>query len=769
PLSYQQEQVVFFQTLAPSTNAYNSQSTIKIRGPLDLGLLARAINAITARHELLRTTYTHIEHEPVQIVHDEFLTEIPLFDLTKHSEPTKRRDELILETLQTVFDLSKLPLAKWAVLKLGDVDHDLVLVEHHIVHDGWTLSIIFRELEEFYGAFLERRDPRLTDLPVQYRDFASWQRENIEKDYFSSQLEFWRNELDGAPKSTPLPYDFARPRKQTFRGDLISIDLPERLATRMKGFSKENRFTFFEIMFSVFSILIHKLSKESDVCIGTALANREKPELASLIGMFVNVVVVRSRLDSAATFRDYVSMIKGKIVDANMNQSYPFPRLIQKLNLPRDSAINPIFQTMFSFHDSSVLDPILGEANGFIDHLHGNSSAKQDLDVVIIPRSKRSRGSDSESDERISMIWEFNSDLFKKETIQRFVDQYLHVLDACLADGGLHPQVLGTLPEKEVSKIMQFSKPVPNADLRIDELIGRNFSELADKPCVVERDKTWTYRDLNHLASTLGVELQRSIRLEEPVGIILPRGFTQIASQLAIVSAGGVFVPIDPSTPQARIELILKDAGVRLVVTLEQHRQLVPSDLKVIVPAREGAPAGANTPPLRLPVGRGQLAYLIFTSGSTGTPKGVGVQLEALYGYAARNIIDFELSSSSRTLVYNSPGFDTSLGDIWPCLAAGATLYVPSDEMRYSVSDLITFLTTNEVAFADIPTAMVEKMLKEDWPADSSLRTLLVGGEKLKSRPTPEHRFKLFNEYGPTETTISATSGRVLPLERAAT
>jgi len=762
PLSFQQEQVVFFQNLTPASNAYNSQSTIKIRGCLDHNVLSEAVNAIIARHEILRTTYTYLGREPVQIIHERFRLAIPLFDLSLAAEPLQEREELITRLLGTVFDLSRLPLAEWSLIKLSEEEHDLVLVEHHIVHDGWTLSIIFRELQEYYNAIVENRAPEMPELPVQYRDFAIWQRRNINRDYFNGQLEFWKKELNGAPRVTALPYDLLRPSKQTFCGDLICLDLPEQLSTMMKNFAKSNRFTFFEIMFSVFSLLIHKLSGQNDVCIGSALANRERPETLDLIGMFVNVVIIRSILKDPQSFTEYVRAVKSKIVNANMNQAFPFPRLVQELNWPRDAAINPIFQVMFSFHDSTVLDPVLGAANCFIDHLRGNSSAKQDLDVVVIPRQRRNREAASESDERISMMWEFNSDLFLKTTIQRFIDRYLHALEACLSNGDIEVRNLDILSQQETSKVLQFSAPVTPHRMDILGMIYENFQSRPAKECVVEDSQVYSYRDLSFQTHRIKMELgPSSQRAEEPVGILLPRGFLNIASQLAVLETERVFVPIDPTAPAGRVHTILKEAGVETVVTTPEHRGLLPPAIRSICVGPSSPPEKWAQSHLKAQKNEQCLAYIIFTSGSTGIPKGVAVQADSLFGYAARNIVDFNLTCRSRVLVYNSPGFDTSLGDIWPGLAAGATLYVPSEEVRYSVTDLIEFIAVNRITFADIPTAMAEKMLKAEWPGNYCLETLLVGGEKLKLRPTESHTFRLYNEYGPTETTVSATSGLV--------
>jgi amino acid adenylation domain-containing protein len=773
PLSFQQEQVVFLHSLAPSSHAYNSQSTIKVRGPLNIGALLDAVNAITQRHEILRTTYAHVGREPVQVVHEQYRLEVPVYDLSLSEDPLKERDELINQLLGTVFDLSQLPLARWALIKLSEDDHDIVLVEQHIVHDGWTLSIIFKELQEYYGAFLEKRVPRLSELPIQYRDFAVWQREHIDGEYFSAQLEYWKKELKGAPRTTLLPYDYPRPKKQTFRGDLIGLDIPDYLSTRLREFAQANRFTFFEIMFSVFTLLVHKLSREDDVCIGSALANREKQEVTDLIGMFVNVVIIRSILKGEQSFADYVRVIKEKIVEANMNQAYPFPKLIQKLNLPRDSAVNPLFQVMFSFHDSDVLDPLLGDANCFIDHLHGNSSAKQDLDIIVIPRNRRNRGSDSESDERILMVWEFNKDLLSRPTVQRFIEQYLHMLETCLSDGTVAVNEIGILPQKERSEILDFSAPVQAHSINILSSINGHLQTHPDKECVVEQVipggsvRTYSYQDLGRQADDIRRTIEKSgTRAEEElIGILLPRGFLQIASQLAVLASGRAFFPIDPATPKGRVQTLMKEARVSRVIVQEGQQELVPPGVTAIFACSLHTPASQavdwNSSVLEKSRHAQSLAYVIFTSGSTGTPKGVAVSTDSLYGYAARNIADFGLSSQSRVLVYNSPGFDTSLGDIWPALSAGATLFIPPEELRYSAEGLIEYINANRITFADVPTAMAERMIEKTWPHSHCLKTLLVGGEKLKNRPSESQRFRLHNEYGPTETTISATSGLV--------
>lgn len=767
PLSFQQEQIVFFQNLAPNSNVYNFQSSTKIYGSLDENALRLALNAMVARHDILRTTYSSNEHEFVQKIETKFEFAFPVMDLTAYPNRKSVRDEKISEMVKTVFDISKLPLTNWQLIKLAEKEYDLILVEHHLVHDGWSLSVVFRELEEFYNAFATGREPQLPPLGLQYRDFAVWQRKSIDSPHFNAQLQYWMNELKDASLSTRLPHDYPRPKQFRFQGDSFLVDVPGALASKIKRFAKENRLTNFDVMFSIFSLLIHNLSQDQDICVGSALANREQKEIAGVVGMFVNAVVIRSQLDRSNSFIDFARSTRNKIMNATMNQSYPFPKLVQKLNIPRDSGTNPIFQTMFSFHDSNVVDPVFGEASGYIDQLHSNGSSRQDLDVVVLPRDRRNKGQGFEADERFTMKWEYDTALFKRTTVQRIIDEYMHLLDACLKEPELTLQKVESLSETVKSKIFRFAGSAREPEANSIGQIFENFQKRRESPCVVEGDTVYTYADIGFQVSKIAAELSSSsLGLpEERVGIIVPRGNLQIAAQVATLGCNKVFVPMDPSLPEGRILEILKIAGIRTVIA-SNLKAALPASVRVINVAPVHAPRGwtwTEKAPASL---RHQLAYILFTSGSTGTPKGVAVELHSLNGYVHRTIESFGLASDSRTTVYNSPGFDVSLSDVWPPLVAGATLYVPTDEMRYSAEKLVEFFHENEITHTEIPTAVVEEIFKMNWPVGSSLKTMLVGGEKLKQWPTERHTFKLYNEYGPTETTISSTSGLVSSIDR---
>jgi amino acid adenylation domain-containing protein len=767
PLSVQQEQVWFLQKLSPGSISYQSQTTLRVLGGLDLAVLERALTEITRRHELLRTTYEEIDGRPWQRVLPVTPVRVPLIDLSglPGDERERQREEAVRQELRRPISLFELPLARWSAIRLAPDEYELVLAEHHIVHDGASFSVLMRELHALYNAYLRGEESPLPELPVQYADFAAWQRAALDSPAMKAQLAFWRERLAGAPEELPLLTDHPRPRVQSFNGDLLRLELPPSLPGALRTFCQQEGVTLFNTLFAAFATLLHRYTGERDLCIGSAFAARAGVRnVENLIGMFVNAAVLRCDVSGAPSFRELVRQVREVTAAAAENQTYPFLKLVEALGVKRDPSRNPLVQAMFSFHDSAVLSPQLGGAACTIFE-RGNGSSKVDLDVVAIPHAGRYLGDPSRGDGRISLLWEYNRDLFDRSTMERMSAHFLRLLEAAVASPGTPVPRLPMLTDSERHALLaerngqaatRSGPPVPQQVLE---------QALRTPSAVAVRDEAGplTYAELVRRATLLAELLrQQGAGADSIVGVCVPRGAELVTAELGVMLAGAAFLPLDPEHPAERLALILADAGARQVVTTCALSERLPGTLQRVCIEDFRAP---GTPRGSLPTGMrpDQLAYVMYTSGSTGRPKGVMVEHGSLAHFVGWHRRAFGLDANSRTTLFYSPAFDPSAAEIWPALVAGATLHVPGQDVRLSPERLQAWLLSERITFTDLPTALAERLLALPWPAPCELRTVLAGGDRLHARPSPGLPWRLFNQYGPTETTVTATSSEVLP------
>ncbi|MFP2924079.1 amino acid adenylation domain-containing protein [Pyxidicoccus sp. 3LG] len=765
PLSVQQEQVWFLQKLSPESISYQSQTTLRVLGGLDLAVLERALTEITRRHELLRTTYEEVDGRPWQRVLPVTPVRVPLLDLSGVSgdERERRREEAIREELRRPISLFELPLARWSAIRLSLDEHELVLVEHHVVHDGASFSVLMRELDALYNAYLRGDASPLPELPVQYRDFAAWQRASLDAPAMKAQLAFWRERLADAPEVLPLRTDHPRPRMQSFNGDLLRLELPPSLPGALRTFCQQEGVTLFNTLFAAFATLLHRYTGERDLCIGSAFAARAGVRnVENLIGMFVNAVVLRCDVSGAPSFRELVRQVRDLTAAAAEHQTYPFLKLIEALGVKRDPGRNPLVQAMFSFHDSAVPSPQLGGAPCTIFE-RGNGSSKVDLDVVAIPHAGRYLGDPARGDARISLLWEYNRDLFDRATMERMSSHFLRLLEAAVASPSTP---VSRLPMLSVAERRAFlvERSGPASEPPVHHQVLAQALRTPDVAAVRDEAGALTYSELVRRATLLAEHLRQQGADEESiVGICVPRGADLVTAELGVMLAGAAFLPLDPEHPAERLALILADAGVRHVVTTGASFARLPSTLERVRIEdfrAPGTPRGHLSPSVR----PGQLAYVIYTSGSTGRPKGVMVEHRSLAHLVGWHRRAFGLDAESRTTHLYSPAFDPSVAEMWPALTAGATLHVPGQDVRLSPERLLAWLISERITFTDLPTALAERLLALPWPVSCELHTVLAGGDRLHTRPAPGLPWRLFNQYGPTETTVTATSGEVLPV-----
>ncbi|MFC3452160.1 amino acid adenylation domain-containing protein [Amycolatopsis speibonae] len=760
PLSLPQERIWFFEQLSPGNLAYNFQATVSLQGKVDVDALRATLDEIVRRHEVLRTAFVPIDGVGHQRPVDGVKAPLKVLDV-----PAAEADTVVAAELRQPFDLANPPLARWVLLRHENDQNTFLHVEHHFVHDGWSLSVFLSEMRALYPAFAAGKPSPLPELGIQYADYAYWQRDFMRGDVLRAHVDHWTERLAGAPDTLELPADRPRPAVMTFRGRAPRIRIPSELARALRAFSRENRVSLFSTMYAGFAALVYRYTGQRDMLVGTGAANRNVPELEPLLGMLVNTLVLRTNVSGDQRFSELLEQVRQTVAETLAWSDTPVDAVIDAIDPVRDTSRTPLFQVMFSFHDSAVPDIDFGGLTGRVTE-RSNLTAKSDLNVIVIPRAEQRIGrASSAEDDDLTMIWEHSSDLFDEATMTRMITHYLTLLADAVSAPDTRVGALRLLPAEEADQLERWTHgPATAGTEPVTELIERQARSRPDAVAVSWPNGQLTYGDLWRRAGGLADKLQEAgITAEEPVAVCADRSVELVVGELAVLLAGGCYLPVDPGYPAERISFMLQDAGVRKVLATPEMRLRLPTptsdfrvfDLGALVRDGQVDPGDPVTPE--------RLAYLIYTSGSTGRPKGVALSHRGLANLVAWHIAEYELSPADRTTLFASPGFDASTWEIWPTLAAGATLCVVPPDFRSAPTELVRWLSDEGITSAFLPTPIAAAVLDEPWPAETALRALLTGGDALPSAPPEGLPFRLFNHYGPTENTVVATAGLVAP------
>nr|QEO74167.1 AMP-dependent synthetase and ligase [uncultured bacterium] len=769
PLSFQQEQVWFHTKLAPESIAYQTQTTIRVVGPFDVDVFERAVTEVVKRHEILRTVYREVDGQPEQVVLPPQPAPVTRVDLTT-LPPDRIRDELDVLTrkeLRTPFDLSRLPLMRWTAVSLGPEEHELVLVEHHMVHDGWSFALLMRELTALYDAFDRGEESPLEDLPLQYRHYARWEREAIDSEAMLARRATWAETLQGITRSPELPPDRKRQEFQRFVGETIRSDLPPGLPASLRDYCREERATPFAVMFATFALVVSRYTGETDVAVSSAFANRNVAQTEQLIGMFVNPVLLRCDLEGVPTFRDLTRRVHEVVLSAAQNQEFPFNEVVRMLNPVRDATRNPLVGLMFSFNDAPLPQVEFGGASGTVFEAT-NGSAKTDLNVVVMPRAQRRMGVTDRIDDRITLLWEFNSDLFDTTTIENLVSHYENLLEAGTAD-----------PARPLSELDLMSPPerhhvvVELNDTAIDFPAGSCIHELFEAQALEtpeaialvadDDDGALTYRGLDAAANRLAHYLvDKGVGPEVRVGICLERGTDLVVGLLGILKAGGAYVPLDPDYPSERLKFMLEDTAAPVVVTSSAFASRLddPAAELVLLDAERDAISnhpGTNPAPTATPQ---DLAYVIYTSGSTGAPKGVMVPHRGVCNRLVWMQREYGLGPGDAVLQKTPFTFDVSVWELFGPLVTGARLVMARPGGHKDPQYLADAIDRHGITVVHFVPSMLTPYLAQA-PARHNPRLTICSGEALSPQAVRDFKKRfngdLHNLYGPTEGSIEVT------------
>ena len=734
PLSPAQQGLWFLGRLEPGRPVYNIASAVALSGPLDPAALEAAFGALVRRHEPLRTRFPEVDGEPLQEILPPEPFVLARIDLSGLVDPWTGLERLGREQARQAFDLDRGPLLRACLAELGPAEHVLFVTVHHLVFDGWSEAVFWRDLSALYAP-----QASLPELPLQYADYAVWQRRRLEGT-LGAEVEWWRRQLDGI-EPLELPADRPRPAARTWSGDVLPFVLTAPLAGPVRELAKAAGATPFMALLAIFSSLLSRTSGQDTFAVGAPVAGRGPSELEGMIGMFVNMLALRADLSGRPTLRDLIGQARGTVLAALGHQELPFDRLVQELNPERDLGRNPIFQVSFQVVDQARPLPAFPGVRASVPDFH-SATAKFDLALSLHDQGTELRGE-----------CEYSTELFDASTIERFLARFERLTAAAATAADLPLAELPLLSEAERRQLLQWSGT--SAGLAAG-LVHRQFEEQARRQPEAPAVGDLTYAELQRRAAVLALRLRElGVGPEVRVGVCLERSPELVISVLAVLEAGGAYVALDPSHPEERLAFQLADSRAPVVVT----RRELPG-VRLVSPDEEPETPVRLDGPEPLP---GNLAYVIYTSGSTGRPKGVELTHGSLRNLVAWHVRAFGLSPADRSALTAGVGFDASVWEVWPALTAGASLHVLPEAVRTSPEAVRDWLVEQGVTVTFLPTPLAEAILPLDWPSDSALRCLLTGGDRLHRPPSPSVPFILVNNYGPTEGTVVATSGAVAP------
>lgn len=760
PLSFNQLQLWFLSQFGTQANvAYHMPNVLRLRGDLDRSALYLALSTLLNRHEILRTNFrVNQRGEPYQYINSESKFKFDVFNLPEECPSASKIDErkkIIKEFIDRQFDLSEDSLIRIGLIEHTNNEHTLLLVFHHIVVDAWSMGVFTSELSILYNAYCNGKENPLGELPLQYADYALWQRNWVASEAAIKELTYWREKLQGTPLLN-LPIDRQRPAMQSFRGAWIELELDIELSQNLKSIGRRNGCTLFMTLFAVFGIFLHRYTQQTDICIGTPVANRLNSEVEPLVGFFVNMLALRLEIDSCRSFEALLKHVKSITLEAYQNQTTPFERVVNAVKPERSQAYSPLFQAMMTLQNvkGSEVD-FSGLTIEFEKVNHSTSQFDISLELQEMPNGSLVGG------------FEYSTDLFDHSTLIRFKQNFIHIIKVVSGSPNRILHELDFLTSHETKLLLNDWNATCSA-YSLDRCIHELFEDQAvrepNKLAVVFGETRITYADLNSRANQLAHYLmsERGVKPDKLVGICIERSLEMVISILGVLKAGGAYVPLDPSYPPARLAHMIADASLEIILTQshlkEKHRisdvQAVCLDIDNIQRKLEGYRI-ENLIPQEIGLNSRNLAYVIFTSGSTGTPKGVMIEhrnTNALCKWTAETYSD-----SERELVLASTSicFDLSVFEILNTLQLGGSVCLCNN-----IFDLIDNKHEHKVTLINtVPSAISALQNMDAIPRQ--IKVINLAGEPLKQsivdslyeKSVP----KVFDLYGPTEDTTYST------------
>ncbi|MBV9773181.1 MAG: amino acid adenylation domain-containing protein, partial [Gemmatimonadetes bacterium] len=761
PLSFAQQRLWLVHQMEPDSPAYHIPHVLRLHGELDSGALLRSLEGLVRRHESLRTLFEERDGEPVQVIGPATTVELPFVDL--RGVPDGEREARSLAEAETLrpFDLTRGPLLRTLLLRLADDDHVLCFTMHHIVSDGWSTGVLVREVSALYAAFHRGEEPGLPELPIQYADYAVWQRSRLSGTVLEEQVGYWKRKLAGAPPLLEIPTDRPRAPDQSPRAAVHPLVLPDRVVEGLRELSQREGATLFMTLLAAWQALLSRYSGQEDVVVGTPVAGRDRKEVEGLIGFFVNMLALRGDLSGDPTWTELLGRVRETALGAFDHQELPFERLVEELGVERSLTHSPLFQAIFALNRAGAGAERLALGDlALAPFESGEPIAKYDLDLVF-----------TDTGERLGGAIFYREALFEATTIARMAGHLEAVLEALATDPGRRLSELPLLRGSEWDQLLAAWNATPSAPPRLclHECFDLQVARSPGAPAVTFEGASLSYAELHHRASRLARHLRRhGVGPETRVALCAERSSELLVGILGILQAGGVYVPADPAYPAERLSYLLDDSGCALVLAQEKLRSLLPGGTPVLLLEEVLADASVDEDPLESGVLPENAAYVIYTSGSTGRPKGVVVtHANALRLFEATDPW-FHFGPGDVWTLFHSYAFDFSVWEIWGALLYGGRLVVVPFETSRSpeafydllVREGVTVLNQTPSAFRQLDRAEEARGVAPGL----ALRFVVFGGEALELNSLRgwmqrhgEERPRLVNMYGITETTVHVT------------
>jgi amino acid adenylation domain-containing protein len=774
PLSFSQERLWFLHQLDEQSVSYHVPRMIRIRGKMDVSLFERTYSEIIRRHEIWRTVFPTVNGQPVQQILEPFEVKIPVIDWSgfNREEQERKTAEFVAREGRREFDFEKEILLRITMLKLAEEHHVLVISEHHLIHDGWTQGVMLKEFIAVYTAFSGGKPCPLPELPIQYADFAVWQRKYMQGERLQKHLEFWKQKLEGLPPLLELPYDHPRPPVMSGSGAAIEYMLPAKLSNNLLAICKANGVTLFMTMLAVFKILIFRsLNVETaDICIGMDLANRKLKETEGMLGMVINTVPVRTEISGNLSFSDYLQRVKVACIEAHDHSDTPFEKIVEALQPGRSLSYAPLVQVDFSSMDIPTQVLRLPGLELIPEDAH-NRSAKFDLGVIVLPPLE------GEEREEIFMEWEYNTDIFEAATMERMTKYYQYLLEAAAA----HPEQavvkLRMLDEAETRQLL-YQWNDTRAEYPGDKTLQQLFEEQAAKAghrialAAQAGQQCLAYRELDKRAGQLALFLkEKGVLPDTIVPIMVERSIEMMVGILGILKAGAAYLPIDPQYPEERLNYILTDSDAGVLVTTPGLFKEEPGRVEIVfADASYFSKFPASPFPRFLASHPSNLAYVIYTSGSTGKPKGSLLQHSSLVNRLHWVRDRYGLTEEDVILHQTTFTFDVSVCELFRWIPAGGKLFISAPGSEKDPAQIADSVGKYKITTMDLVPSMLELLLdyveqQGVWHKLVSLKWVFTGVEPIKVKVVTKfnenvyqrYGTRLMNLYGPTEATVDVT------------
>ncbi len=766
-LSFAQQRLWFLNELEGKNATYNISLALKLAGNLDLSALTQALQTIIERHEILSTSFSNNNGTLIQLFTPNLQLNLPIVNLEALADREQEAQVNILaqQEAQQHFDLAIAPLFRTKLLKRSNSSHVLLLTIHHAIADGWSMGILKKELSILYRDFRSGDTPSLTPLPIRYVDFAEWQRTKLQGEFLDRQVNYWQQQLAQIPPVLDLPIDRSRPAIQTFTGKQYKVDISPEICQQLKQLSQQSGTTLFMTLLSAFGVLLSRYSDREDLVIGSPIANRNHPEIESLIGLFANTLALRIDLQHNPSFRELLTRVRGMCLDAYHHQDLPIEKLVEQLQPERSLSYNPIFQTLFILQNTPDTTIDLTDLT-ITPFTVDPETSKFDLTLSLMETSAGLAG-----------FWEYNTDLFDDITIDRLNGHFQALLAGIITDPDRSISQLPLLTAPEQQQLLtDWHEPAVAypQDRCIHHLFETQVATTPEAIAVVFAGKTVTYRELDRQANQLAHYLQSlGVKPEVAVGLCVERSLDLIVGLLGILKAGAAYIPLDPAYPPERLAFMLEDSQISTLVTQQDLLTIIPTHAAQIVcldrdslserPCQRSIVA---TQPQDLPhseVTPDNLIYTIYTSGSTGKPKGVQITHANVVNFLTGMQQHLQLTERDRLLAVTSLSFDIAGLEIFLPLSLGACVVFASREIATDGFELLQLLTDSRATIMQATPATWRMLIAAGWQQKSSLK-ILCGGEALPQNLAAQlcqRSNEVWNVYGPTETTIWSTIDRV--------